>query len=58
MTPLDRAHRVVLGTEVERLEHVPRRILATFTVRVLMTLQRNTGILGFLGTWFEVWKIS
>jgi hypothetical protein len=26
--PFDRTHRVVLGTRLERLEHVPRRITA------------------------------
>ncbi len=31
IAPLDRAHRVVLGTEMERLEQVPGRILAAFT---------------------------
>jgi hypothetical protein len=30
--PLDRAHRVVLGSRLERLEHVPRRIAAGITI--------------------------
>jgi len=29
--PLDRARRVVLGTSMEHLEHVPNRISAIFT---------------------------
>jgi hypothetical protein len=31
MVPLDRARRVVLGTSLERFEHVPRRIRAGIT---------------------------
>jgi hypothetical protein len=31
MVPLDRARRVVLGTLLERLEHVPRRIRGRIT---------------------------
>ncbi len=31
MVPLDRARRVVLGTSMERLEHVPRRIRGGIT---------------------------
>ena len=37
IAPLDRAHRVVLGTEMERLEQVPGRILAAFS-RILGSL--------------------
>ena len=31
IAPLDRAHRVVLGTGMEHLEHVPRRIAGGIT---------------------------
>jgi hypothetical protein len=31
MVPLDRAHRVVFGTSLEHLEHVPRRIRGGIT---------------------------
>ena len=38
-TPFDRAHRVVLGTSVERLEHVPERIWEGFTRKILLKPQ-------------------
>jgi hypothetical protein len=31
IVPLDRAHRVILGTRMEHLEHVPRRIAGGIT---------------------------
>jgi hypothetical protein len=52
-TPIDRAHRVVLGTGMERLEHLLKRIWEGFT----RIPRRKTGILEFTRTWFELWKI-
>ena len=34
--PIDRAHRVVLGTGLEQLEHVPERIRERFSNQVLL----------------------
>ncbi len=41
MVPLDRDRRVVLGTSMERLEHVPRRIRGGITrIRCQIHLRR------------------
>ena len=37
--PTDRPHRVVLGTSLERLEHVPKRIWEGFTTKILPKTQ-------------------
>jgi hypothetical protein len=52
-TSIDRAHRVVLGTGLERLEHLLKRIWEGFT----RIPRRKTGILEFSRTWLKLWKI-
>jgi hypothetical protein len=51
--PIDRAHRVVLGTGLERLEHLLKRIWEGFT----RIPRGKTGIFEFTRTWFELLKI-
>jgi hypothetical protein len=48
-----RAHRVELGTGLERLEHLLKRTCEGFT----RIPTGKTGILEFTRTWFELWKM-
>jgi len=43
--PFDRAHRVVLGTRLERLKHVPMRITAEITIISRTFLSRGKNLI-------------
>jgi hypothetical protein len=52
MVPLDRARRVVLGTRMEHLEHVRRRIRGEITrIRCQLHLRENEAV------WYKLLRI-